>query len=302
MKKFLFFIIFVGCIALTVKYKNDIAQTILLNYIYKNEFNYSSSNKYKKDTDYIYIQDTINYKPQNKDEILNIIYTGINNGYSEFSFFCDNEYETCIDDVKEITSNNSFLSNINNFVSPYNSYEKLNIEINNLGKIDISVEKTYTDEMINIIEQKVNEIISNNISTETSNYDKIKIIHDYIIDNTTYDKEKAENLNMKTTYNSHTAYGVLIQNYGICSGYADTMSIFLDKFNIPNYRISSDGHIWNLVKLDETWYHLDLTWDDPVIINGPQIISHDYFLISTSDLLLKDQTQHNFDTSIYMEA
>ena len=118
MKRFLFFAIFIELIILVLHYKDDIAQTILLNYIYKNEFNYSSGNDYKKETNYLYIQNTTNYKPQNKKEILNIIYTGINSGYSNFSFFCSNEYETCIDDVKEITKNDNFLSNINNFVSP----------------------------------------------------------------------------------------------------------------------------------------------------------------------------------------
>ena len=37
------------------------------------------------------------------------------------------------------------------------------------------------------------------------------------------------------TYKSNTAYGVLTQGFGICSGYSDAMKLFLDKLNIINY-------------------------------------------------------------------
>ena len=129
--------------------------------------------------------------------------------------------------------------------------------------------------------------------------EKIKIIHDYIIDNAEYDKLKYENKN-DTTYKSNTAYGVLVQGYGTCNGYADAMAIFLDKLNIINYKISNSEHIWNLVYLDGKWYHLDLTWDDP--ISDVNINRDTYFLITTSELEELNDGTHKFDKSIYTEA
>ena len=83
---------------------------------------------------------------------------------------------------------------------------------------------------------------------------------------------------------------------------ADSMKLFLDRLNIPNYKISSENHIWNLVNVDNNWYHLDLTWDDPVTSNGTDVLEYDYFLITTTELEELESDQHNFDIKIYKEA
>ena len=133
-----------------------------------------------------------------------------------------------------------------------------------------------------------------------TNEDKIKIIHDYIINNTKYDKAKSDN--KVKLYNSDIAYGALIEHYAICGGYSDSMKLFLDKFGIENYKISSENHIWNLVKLNNEWFHLDLTWDDPVTNTGEDVLEYDYFLITTEELQTLDTDQHFFDKTIYTEA
>ena len=129
--------------------------------------------------------------------------------------------------------------------------------------------------------------------------DKIKTIHDYIINNTDYDELKTNNINDET-YKSNTAYGVLIQGYGICSGYADTMAIFLNQLDIKNYKISNENHIWNLVYVNGLWKHLDATWDDP--ISEFNANRNTYFLISTEELIKLNDDTHSFDKLIYSEA
>ena len=89
---------------------------------------------------------------------------------------------------------------------------------------------------------------------------------------------------------------------GICGGYSDAMAIFLTRFGIENYKIASSNHVWNLVKVNENWYHLDLTWDDPVTSDGSDAIIDDFFLIDTYTLQNRDLTQHSFNRSIYQEA
>ena len=132
-----------------------------------------------------------------------------------------------------------------------------------------------------------------------STKDKIKAIHDYIINNTEYDTKKSDNIK-DTTYKSNTAYGVLIQGYGICSGYSDAMKLFLDKLNIVNYKASNDQHIWNVVLLDGNWYHLDLTWDDPV--SDKNITRDNYFLITSTTLAQLDDDVHYFNQAYFNEA
>ncbi len=286
-------------------YKNNITEYILLNYVYKNDFNYDSSNEYKITNEFSYFKLTDNYKPENKKDIFNIIYNAINNGYESFNFYCQNSYETCLDDVKDLTSDYELLSVINNFVHPYNSYNKLNVTINSLGKINIKVQKLYNESTINILNKKIDTVYNELITDNMTDYDKIKIIHDYIIDNSVYDEQRANNLynDYQGEFSSNIATGPLLQGHGICSGYTDAMKLFLDKMNIPNYKISSENHIWNLVYINNKWLHLDLTWDDPVINNGEiSTIDHTYFLIDTNKLLNIEKTEHNFDENIFIEA
>ena len=129
--------------------------------------------------------------------------------------------------------------------------------------------------------------------------EKIKVIHDYIINSTDYDELKTDNIE-DTTYFSQNAYGVLIEHYGICSGYSDAMAIFLNKLNVINYKISNEEHIWNLAFVDGKWLHLDLTWDDPIAQNN--VNRDNYFLITTNELKALDDDSHSFNKHIFQEA
>ena len=149
------------------------------------------------------------------------------------------------------------------------------------------------------ISSRVDEIVQRNLNSNMSVREKVKSIHDYIINNTEYDILKSKDIH-NNTYRSNTAYGVLFQGYGICSGYSDTMKLFLDKLNIINYKVSNDQHIWNLVYLDGKWLHLDLTWDDPV--SDKNITRDNYFLISYQNLKTLDDDVHYFDGKIFKEA
>ena len=77
------------------------------------------------------------------------------------------------------------------------------------------------------------------------------------------------------------------------------MAIFLNKLGVDNIRMITTNHTWNAIKLDNIWYHIDLTWDDPVNTLNKDILSHDYFMLRTNELLSKDLTEHNFDKTLY---
>ena len=79
------------------------------------------------------------------------------------------------------------------------------------------------------------------------------------------------------------------------------MAIFLDEVGIINYKVSSDHHVWNAVKIDDNWYHLDLTWDDPVTQDGTNLIESDFFLIDTLKLREIEVVEHTFDENVYSE-
>ena len=132
-----------------------------------------------------------------------------------------------------------------------------------------------------------------------SDEEKIKQAHNYIINNSKYDKDRSDN-NI-VNYKSDTAYGTLLEGYSLCGGYTDAMELFLEDLNIKSYKIASENHVWNAVNLNNTWYHLDLTWDDPITNDGSDILEYNFFLITTPELEEIENEQHNYDKAIYSE-
>lgn len=301
MKKIIKLFLILGIFILSITFKDEISKFVVNN-IFKVErkSDIIENNKYANNNSYAFVKITNNFTPQSKEDILNIYYTIINSGMTDFTFYCSKEYQDCINDVDYISNNQVLLSNINNFVPIYNSFSNIETEFDNLGKITIHITHSYQTDDINTLNEKIEEIIKELNLDELNTEDKIKVIHDYIINNTKYDVGRSDN--KITTYHSDTAYGALIEHYAICGGYADSMKLFLDYLNIPNYKISSENHIWNLVYVNNKWYHLDLTWDDPVTSNGDDVLEYDYFLITTDELKNMETDQHTFDTNIYIEA
>ena len=288
-------IIAVGAIAIcTVTAGAFFRKDIIYKYYeYSVNKNYSSTNV--KVNDY-YLEDNFEYVNNytgtgiiNKKDFIDFVYYAINSGSDYLERYIDRDYTSYSSDINRLTSNDGeefkdVISVLNNFVHPYNSSNNIKLTYGGDYKIGISLNKAYTDKEIEEINKVVDKVISEKITNSTPTREKIKIIHDFIIDNAEYDKLKYNNKN-DATYKSNTAYGVLIQGYGTCNGYADAMAIFLDKLNIINYKISNDEHIWNLVYVDGAWKHLDLTWDDPVVNTGENMLLHTYFLISYDELL-----------------
>ena len=198
-----------------------------------------NNNQYSKTTNYNYVKLTNDFFAKDYNHLLNIIYTIINSANDEFTFYCDNEYYECYNDFDDIANDQTIISNINNFVHPFNSFQKFISSYSKGNGITISFEKTYTDEEIGNINNKVDEIINNNLNSSMTNTQKIETIHDYLINNTKYIKDDNEKYD--------TATNLLFDNKGVCSAYTDTMSIFLSKLGLNNYKIATDSHVWNLV-------------------------------------------------------
>ena len=301
MKKYIFPIILITLVILELVFMDDIKK-IASNYLNNRpDLVIGPKNEYTKKDDYLYVKRNEDFIPYSLNDIKNIYFTVINNGWKEFTFYCPDEYESCVKDVQSIRSNNMLLTTFNNYVNPLNSVIIIETSYDDSGEINLKLQKQYTDEEINIINKEVDRIIKENINSSQSDEQKIRIIHDYIINNTEYDVVRNDTGN--SVYKSDTAYGALIEHEAICSGYADLMAIFLDKLGIKNYKIASTNHVWNAVYVNNKWLHLDLTWDDPVSNRGP-ILDHKYFLIDNNELIKSDGNEidiHTFDKKVYLE-
>ena len=115
-------------------------------------------------------------------------------------------------------------------------------------------------------------------------YRRLKYVHDWISENTVY--------NDSGKYHTKRADGPLLHGEAICSGYSKALMYFAQELGIPCLCIegyTKEEHMWNMVKLDGSWYHVDMTYDDPITSSGANALRYDYFLVSDSTIR-KDHT------------
>ena len=246
--------------------------------------------------EYKSVHETDNFEPKNIEELKDIYYTVLNNGWKTFTFYCPTEYENCLNDVKAIANGeeDNYITLINNYVSPYNSYRKYNTSILD-DQVTLKVDKIYTDDDIKKLNNLIDTYISVAVNKSNIKLSDIEQIHDYLLRKITYDTKYQITDEITDT---NKATGALINGTSLCSGYTDTFAIFLDKLNIPNFRINSEEHEWNVIYFNNKWSHIDLTWDDDEI--NPNN-NRNFFMISTSELLKKDKKDHTFNVNHYLE-
>lgn len=289
-------LIFIGLFLM----KKDDINTIINKYFkWNNIVTLGDKNEYYRDYDFDFVQNTNNFMPNNYQDLLNIYYTVLNAGKSNFTFYCPNSYDNCLSDVKKLANDQDTLSDINNYVHPYNGFNHIESEYDSLGRVTINIIRSYDDNDIKMITSKIDELLPQLVSNTNSLENNIKNVHDYIINNSKYDSNRSDK--GVASYKSDTAYGPLFEGYALCGGYTDLMELFLERMNIKSFKVSSENHIWNAVYINNNWKHLDLTWDDPVATDGKDYLEYNYFLIDTDQLLTLEQTEHNFNLEHYKE-
>ena len=313
MKKIIVAIICIISIILSIGFINPITDKLASIVSDEPVLVINDANEYTKEYDYLFVQRSDDYIPYSFQDLLNIYYSVINNGWDQFTFYCPDEYTECLSDVSKISGDELILTHLNNYIHPFNSFTNIKTSINENGEITLTIEYLYTDEEIQAIDAKADEVLASILTEDMDDYEKIKTIHDYIVNNTKYDVERNEE--ETSEYDSYTAYGPLFQGYATCNGYTDLMAIFLTKLGYNNFKVattpdeisySSTGHIWNAVYFDGAWLHIDLTWDDPVSSDGKDYLFHTYFLVSTEAMKEADQgetviEEHNFNPLYYLE-
>ncbi len=128
--------------------------------------------------------------------------------------------------------------------------------------------------------QKLFELATELHLTALSDIEAVIAVHDYLIQNTVYDEASAAS---GSTDVSHYAEGLLLNGKAVCSGYASTFQLLMKLAGIKCEYVSNDGHAWNLVQIGEEWYHIDVTWDDPVPDQG-RIVNYNHFMLTDAEI------------------
>lgn len=122
---------------------------------------------------------------------------------------------------------------------------------------------TYTKDTVDKMKEELNDLsieFKNKLNHKSPEYIE-KYIHDYLISNVTYNQETDNYMNI---------YGALIEGRANCKGYSSAFVFLARSLNLPCAQVigyasennSSIGHSWNVVKLQNSYYYLDVCWDD----------------------------------------
>ncbi|MGO5051273.1 transglutaminase domain-containing protein [Lachnospiraceae bacterium LCP25S3_G4] len=155
-----------------------------------------------------------------------------------------------------------------------------------------SYEGIQKEQMKQAVEREVSTCLAS-ISSEATEYEKIKYAYEYIINTTDYNSEASDNQNI---------YSVFVNKQSVCAGYARANQYLLERMGMfctyVTGEVTSDErgtqlHAWNMVRCDGEYYYVDATWGDPIYLEGEEKqganINYDY-LCCNQDELFKTHT------------
>lgn len=150
-----------------------------------------------------------------------------------------------------------------------------------------SMTKEQAEQTKGMIEQKLEDCFRQ-VPLNEDEYNTVKFLYEWLINNTEYDK---------TVENNQNICSVFLQGRSVCQGYAKAMQYMLQKAGIQCLLVTGftngERHGWNLVRVNDAYYYLDPTWGDASYASGETenltegffpSINYDYFLVTTDEI------------------
>lgn len=106
--------------------------------------------------------------------------------------------------------------------------------------------------------------ILNRAPKDSSEFERELYLHDQLIGLAEYHDEAEEHSSEHPM--AFSAYGALVDGRAVCEGYSRAMQLLSSCLGLQCSLVTGASqeiaHMWNLIKIESQWYHLDLTWDD----------------------------------------
>jgi len=236
-----------------------------------------------------YIYSGIRDKIKDYDGVFFRLYDNVIYGAEEVdisTFRVKEEYlVTLFDDLlsssPELYYLNSRLTYSYRNINGTNYVEYVRFHFNMTPKEMKSARKIYDEEI---------KYIASLVDPDLSEVEKALFVYDYMIALYEYDKEKI----------IYDAYRMLTGEKGVCRSYCLAYAAVLRELGMECIMVTSNEmvHAWNLVQIDGEWYHVDLTFDDPLNDRVGRT-AHEYFLLSDEEISNREQGAHyNWKTSL----
>ena len=136
------------------------------------------------------------------------------------------------------------------------------------------------------IEDYVNRCMQG-LAPGADEYDKVKYVYEYVIENTEYVRDCPNNQNICS---------VFLNGQSVCQGYAKATQYLLSRMGVEATlaygKVGNEFHSWNLVRVDGEYYYMDPTWGDAGYVRPgsnaaegtPHAVNYEYFLITTKQI------------------
>ena len=160
----------------------------------------------------------------------------------------------------------------------------------------------------NDVNTRAVQIVSAVTSSGMTEEQKVRALHDYLVKTVFYDYDGL--VNGTYSYEIFNPKGALVNHLAVCQGYAEGFKLLCDKAGITckviygsaySEIMGRQSHAWNVVKLDDKWYQIDVTFDDPIIWNMSESqykdganMSYSYYLIP-DEIIYANHTPESID-------
>lgn len=145
--------------------------------------------------------------------------------------------------------------------------------------IKFQMQYMMTKQEEDFVNAQVAKLLPTLFTANAKDFDKVKAIHDYVVKKGQYSD--------KTKGSQYSTYTFLTENKGVCQAYALLMHKMLQQAGLDVRYVKgsagNESHAWNLVKIDNEWFHVDATWNDP-IGNKVDQVTYKYFLLTDSQI------------------
>ena len=161
--------------------------------------------------------------------------------------------------------------------------------------------KPQAEKMNIAIKAITGQIISFVRASSNDEYSLLVNIYNFLQENARYDENEFKAILSGTSNSvvSHNAYGALINRVAVCDGFSSAFALLAQKLGfecmlVTGHSAYSSGlfsdHAWNIVKVQDRFYHLDVTWDARKYDEFGEY-SYDYFTLKDEEI----SNDHNWD-------
>jgi len=240
-----------------------------------------------------------NYLSNQEKELYKVVLKALSLNMNSFNYAVTNRDVDIMKIILTVLGDNPLIINFNK--------TKIEIEeLNEFKKVLLSgiPSQSQMQKMYLALNFEVNRIISQITATTASDeYALLIKLYEYLQENVNYDKQEyiANLKGVCTNQNAHNAYGALINKYAVCDGYSSAFALLAKKLGfdcmivigMSSYESSSViNHAWNIVKIQNKYYHMDNTWDSKRF-NEFNYHSYAYFALNDEEIKVDHMWDRN---------